>query len=74
VVIAGNRQLPWITSFQDLNLVQAIAISSKMEEWYEQQSYFSEERLTRIQAWMSDDLISLLSYNVDILVPNFAAG
>lgn len=45
-----------------------------MEEWYEQQSYFSEERLVRIQAWMSDDLVSLLSYNVDILVPNFAAG
>lgn len=48
--------------------------SSKMEEWYRQQSYFSEERLVKIQNWMSEDLVSLFSYNVDMIVPGFAAG
>lgn len=48
--------------------------SAKMEDWYRQQTYFSEERLLRIQNWMSEDLVSLFSYNVDTMVPGFAAG
>lgn len=48
--------------------------STKMEDWYRQQTYFSEERLTKIQAWMSEDLVSLLSYNVDTMIPGLAAG
>ena len=48
--------------------------SSKMEEWYRQQSYFSEDRLLQIQDWMSEDLVSLFSYNVDMMVPGLAAG
>jgi len=48
--------------------------SAKMEDWYRQQIYFNEEHLVKIQAWMSEDLISLFSYNVDTMVPVFAAG
>jgi len=48
--------------------------SAKMEDWYRQQIYFNEEHLVKIQAWMSEDLISLFSYNVDTMIPVFAAG
>jgi len=48
--------------------------SAKMEDWYRQQIYFNEEHLVKIQTWMSEDLISLFSYNVDTMVPVFAAG
>jgi len=48
--------------------------SAKMEEWYRQQSYFTEEKYTRIKAWMSQEVIDIFVYNIDTIVPRFAAG
>lgn len=48
--------------------------SSKMEEWYRQQTYFTEARLTRIKAWMSEDYISAIPYNMNTALPDLAAG
>jgi hypothetical protein len=48
--------------------------SSKMEEWYRQQSFFTEARLSRIHAWMEEDFVHSISYNGNTIIPGFAAG
>jgi 5-methylcytosine-specific restriction endonuclease McrA len=48
--------------------------SAKMEDWYQQQEFYNEVRLSRIKAWMSQDVIDIFVYNVDTNVPKFAAG
>jgi hypothetical protein len=48
--------------------------SYKMEDWYSQQDYFSNERLARIKNWMSDDLVTLSSYNRNTFLPEVAVG
>jgi hypothetical protein len=46
--------------------------SLKMEEWYQQQNYFCETRLNRIQAWMSIEFIAsdIQLYNINNLSPD----
>jgi len=46
--------------------------SSKMEDWYIRQSYYSPENLTRIKSWMSQDVIDIFTYNVDISAQRLA--
>ena len=48
--------------------------SLKMEEWYEQQEYFSAERYTKIQAWVNQEVIDLFVYNMETEPSAFAAG
>jgi hypothetical protein len=48
--------------------------SAKMEEWYRQQYYFTEERMLQIQAWMSQGVIDIFSYNIEINASQMAAG
>ena len=48
--------------------------SAKMEDWYRQQEYFSEEQLKRIQAWMLQDVIDIFVYNMDTKMSQFAVG
>lgn len=45
-----------------------------MEEWYRQQYYFTEERMLQIQAWMSQGVIDIFSYNIEINASQMAAG
>ncbi len=45
-----------------------------MEEWYEQQEYFSAERYNRIQAWVNQEVIDLFVYNMETEPSTFAAG
>lgn len=48
--------------------------SEKMEEWYIQQSYFCEQKLTRIKSWMSQGSIDIFAYNITSLIPELVAG
>lgn len=48
--------------------------SAKMEEWYVQQSFYSEENFKRIKTWMSQDVIDIFVYNVDTDAPRLAIG
>lgn len=48
--------------------------SEKMEEWYIQQSYFCEQKLTRIKSWMSQGSIDIFAYNITSLTPELVAG
>ena len=48
--------------------------STKMEDWYVQQSYYSPEKLTRIKAWMAQDVIDIFAYNVDTNISRLAIG
>jgi len=48
--------------------------SAKMEDWYRQQEYFSEEQLKRIQTWASQDVIDIFVYNMDTNMSQFAVG
>lgn len=48
--------------------------SEKMEEWYVQQSYFCEQKLTRIKSWMSQGSIDIFAYNITSLIPELVAG
>jgi hypothetical protein len=36
-----------------------------MEEWYEQQEFFSQARMDRIKSWMNQEVIELFVYSVD---------
>ena len=36
--------------------------SSKMEEWYTEQEFFSNERLEKIRDWMEQEVIDLFEY------------
>jgi len=48
--------------------------SDKMEEWYIQQTYFCEQKLTRIKSWMDQGSIDIFAYNITSLIPELAAG
>jgi len=48
--------------------------SEKMEEWYIQQTYFCEQKLTRIKSWMDQGSIDIFAYNITNLIPELAAG
>jgi hypothetical protein len=48
--------------------------SSKMEDWYRQQSFFTEDRFRRIKSWMTEEYIDLISYNVNTTISNLVAG
>ena len=43
-----------------------------MEEWYQQQDYFCETRLNKIQAWMDVEFIGygVQFYNINNLSPD----
>jgi 5-methylcytosine-specific restriction endonuclease McrA len=48
--------------------------SAKMEEWYRQQDYFTEERFRQIKTWMSQEVIDIFVYNVDTSAQRLAIG
>ena len=48
--------------------------SEKMEEWYIQQTYFCEQKLTRIKSWMTQGSIDIFAYNITSLIPELVAG
>lgn len=48
--------------------------SSKMEDWYQQQDYFTDVRMSKIQAWINQGAIDIFAYNTDTVVPRLAAG
>jgi len=48
--------------------------SEKMEEWYIQQTYFCEQKLTLIKSWMSQGSIDIFAYNNDRIIPVLVAG
>ena len=39
--------------------------STKMEEWYEQQEFFTQARMDRIKSWMNQEVVELFVYSVD---------
>ena len=39
--------------------------STKMEEWYQQQEFFTQVRMDRIKSWMNQEVIELFVYSVD---------
>ena len=39
--------------------------STKMEEWYQQQEFFTQARMDRIKSWMNQEVIELFVYSVD---------
>jgi len=48
--------------------------SEKMEDWYSQQTYFCEQKLTRIKSWMTQGTIDIFAYNTTNTTPELAAG
>ena len=46
--------------------------STKMEVWYEQQEFFDEAQLQKIQTWMSQEIIDIFQYSNPGLHPGFA--
>lgn len=48
--------------------------SSKMEDWYQQQDYFTNVRMNKIQAWMQLGTIEQIDYNTETTLGLFAAG
>lgn len=48
--------------------------SSKMEDWYQQQDYFTDVRMSKIQAWMQLGTIEQIDYNTETTLGLFAAG
>ena len=39
--------------------------STKMEEWYEQQEFFTQARMDRIKSWMNQEVVELFVYSVE---------
>jgi hypothetical protein len=39
--------------------------STKMEEWYHQQEFFTQARMDRIKSWMNQEVVELFVYSVD---------
>lgn len=48
--------------------------STKMEDWYQQQAYFTDARMDRIKAWMQLGTIDQIDYNTETTLGLFAAG
>jgi len=36
--------------------------SSKMEDWYQKQSFFEQKRMDEIKKWMSQEVIDIVNY------------
>lgn len=45
-----------------------------MEDWYQQQDYFTNVRMNKIQAWMQLGTIEQIDYNTETTLGLFAAG
>ena len=41
--------------------------SHKMEEWYQQQDFFTQARMDTIKAWMNQEVVELFLYSVETL-------
>ena len=39
--------------------------STKMEEWYQQQEFYTQVRMDRIKFWMNQEVVELFVYSVD---------
>ena len=39
--------------------------STKMEDWYQQQEFFTQARMDRIKSWMNQEVVELFVYSVD---------
>ena len=39
--------------------------STKMEEWYQQQEFFTQARMDRIKSWTNQEVVELFVYSVD---------
>jgi hypothetical protein len=39
--------------------------SAKMEEWYQQQEFFTQARMDRIKSWMNQEVVELFVYSVE---------
>jgi hypothetical protein len=39
--------------------------STKMEDWYQQQEFFTQVRMDRIKSWMNQEVVELFVYSVD---------
>jgi len=39
--------------------------STKMEEWYQQQEFFTQARMDRIKSWMNQEVVELFVYSVE---------
>lgn len=48
--------------------------SAKMEDWYYQQHYFTEERMANIKAWTQQEVVDIFSYNIETSASQMAAG
>ena len=48
--------------------------SDKMEEWYQQQEFFTQAKMDIIQSWISQESIDIFAYNNDKTIPVLAAG
>lgn len=46
--------------------------SMKMEDWYQQQEFFDELQMDRIQSWMSQEVIDIFQHANPGLLPRFA--
>ena len=39
--------------------------STKMEEWYQQQEFFTQAKMDSIKSWMNQEVVELFVYSVD---------
>ena len=39
--------------------------STKMEDWYQQQDFFTQARMDTIKSWMNQEVVELFVYSVD---------
>ena len=39
--------------------------STKMEEWYQQQEFFTQARMDRIKSWINQEVVELFVYSVE---------
>lgn len=39
--------------------------SAKMEEWYQQQEFFTQARMDRIKSWINQEVVELFVYSVE---------
>jgi hypothetical protein len=43
--------------------------STAVEEWYQQQEFFTQVKMERIKAWMSQEVVDIFSYPLQELKP-----
>jgi hypothetical protein len=39
--------------------------SAKMEEWYQQQEFFTQARMDRIKSWINQEVVELFVYSIE---------